>query len=277
MGAVLEDVRVDRGTGWRVFGCALAQLGHIVPRSWHLALSRATAAIFEWRASALLISPYCRWQYGDKDHWKKFEPGSSGLKYRSFQDFFTRNFVASPAPRGDSVWPCEGLFCQMLPYESRDANWVDVKGEWMRPRTIFAIPERRHDSDLFVYNVFLHNRNYHHIHSPVSGTVTRVVRIPGKLYYLRPWAYRDPSFPALRNERVVIDIEDGRGWTWSLAIVGGPLVGSVRLSSITHVGSRVMLCEKIASFLMGSTVCLLAPVRSMTSVGTAVEVGDRLG
>ena len=147
----------------------------------------------------------------------------------------------------------------------------------MRASKIFAIPESKYDVGGFLYNVFLHNRNYHHIHSPVSGRLRRVIRVPGKLFLLRPSAYEDPSFPALRNERVVIDIEDDKGLTWSLSIVGGPLVGAVQLSSKAHVGTRIALCQKLASFRMGSTCCLLAPIRSLTPVGSSVEVGDRLG
>ena len=265
----------DSAVGWRRrLGDALAIVGGSVPRGWHLTLSRATAAAFECRASAILIGPYCRWKFGERDYWQRFEPGSSGSFYRSFQDFFTRNLVTPIVPKGDFVWPCEGLLCQAVPYNDMDR--LRIKGEWMRASKIFALPEAGYEVGGFLYNVFLHNHNYHHIHAPVAGRVTRVVRIPGKLFFLRPWAYEDPAFPALRNERVVIDIEDDRGWTWSLAMVGGPLVGTVQLHSRAHVGAYIALCEKVASFRMGSTCCLLSPIRAVTPIGSTVEVGATL-
>ena len=271
----LHDGGTDGVAWWRHrIGDTLAQLGRNVPRAWHLALSRTAAAAFESRTSAIFIGPYCRWKYGDPDYWQKFEPGSSGSYYRSFQDFFTRNLVAPLVPTDEVVWPCEGLLCQAVPYSDMDS--LRIKGEWMRASRIFALQESWSQVGGFLYNVFLHNHNYHHIHSPVSGRVTRVVRIPGKLFFLRPWAYEDPSFPALRNERVVIDIEDAHGSAWSLAIVGGPLVGTVQLHSNARVGASVSLCDKLATFRMGSTCCLLSPIRAATPIGSLVEVGSGL-
>src|SRR5258708_7787321 len=109
MNALRHDYGANTGAWWRLLGGILAQLGSIVPRAWHLAFSRVAAVVFECRASSLFIGPYCRWNYGDSDHWKKFEPGSSGSAYRSFQDFFARNLRTPLVPKGDSVWPCEGL------------------------------------------------------------------------------------------------------------------------------------------------------------------------
>jgi len=275
MNVRLHNGRATDGIWWRLLGEILRQMGNILPRVWHITSSRAASAAFETRASALLIDPYCLWKYKDRYYWKKFEPGSSGLRYRSFQDFFTRNLLTPLEPKGDSAWPCEGLLCQVVPYRDMDA--LRIKGEWMRASKIFAIPESRCQVSGFMYNIFLHNDNYHHIHAPTTGRVTRILRIPGKLFFLRPWSHKDPSFPALKNERVLIDIEDTQGLTWCLAIVGGPMVGTVQLTPEVKVDARISICQKIASFRMGSTCCLLAPVRSATAVGSMVKVGDNIG
>jgi phosphatidylserine decarboxylase len=78
------------------------------------------------------------------------------------------------------------------------------------------------------------------------------------------------------NERVVMDIHDSKDRLWSLAIVGGPLVGSVVLPADVAAGARVGVGQKVASFQLGSTCCLLAPMAVSIHCGARVRAGDPL-
>ena len=123
----------------------------------------------------------------------------------------------------------------------------------------------------------LHNNNYHRIHAPVKGKVTRMERIDGDLVLLRPWAYKQPSTPALRNERINIDIIDEQDRKWYLSIVGGPGVGSIVVIDGIEVGTEVNVGEEISLFLLGSTCCIASPESNEASKnGDIVYMGDPL-
>ena len=134
-----------------------------------------------------------------------------------------------------------------------------------------------HD-DYYFSNVFLHNNNYHRIHSPVNGSITRVEHIPGDLVILRPWIYKnDPSLPALRNERINVDIKSEKGEHWFLSIVGGPAVGTMVMAQGITVGSAINIGQEVATFLLGSTCCIASPIPiSQASLGEQVKVGQPL-
>lgn len=241
--------------------------------SFHLAVSRFYSAIYKTRISRLFIRPYCWWQYGNAKYYQQFKPGGGLAKYRTFQDFFTREFKEAVKVEGAYAWPCEGLLCDKTPLCG--AVPVKVKGERRHIRTIFGEAANEIPDDYFFYNVFLHNNNYHHIHAPVSGRVKRIERIPGDLLLLRPWAYKDyPSLPALRNERVNIDLEDEQGRLWYISIIGGPAVATIYLVDKNRLGGTFQVGEKIGGFHMGSTCCMACPVETDVPLGDNVLVGQ---
>lgn len=241
--------------------------------SIQLGTSALLAKFYHTKVSRFFIKPYCLWQYKDMNHYKKFSPGSGGTNYKTFQDFFTRNLLNPPMIESESVWPCEGYLCEIGKVQNLDL--VKVKGETRHLRTVFGDASHRIPNDYFFSNVFLHNNNYHHIHAPVSGKITRIEHIPGELLLLRPWAYqKNPSLPALTNERVNVDIEDQNGKTWFLSIVGGPLVATINLPKKIKLGATVNISEKIASFAMGSTCCMASPIPPQNKTGDMVNMGD---
>jgi phosphatidylserine decarboxylase len=255
------------------FGFLSIHMWGRLPGSIQLSLSAILARFYRTGLSRLLIRPYCWWQYGDPNYHNKFRPGSGGDRYISFQDFFTRDFSTPLAIKSSSVWPCEGYLCESGKVSA--LSTVNVKGERRTVQTIFGIHDNEMSKESFFSNVFLHNNNYHHIHSPVSGTITRIERIPGKLLLLRPWAYKSaPSLPALTNERVNIDITDRSGKCWLLSVVGGPLVATIKMVTGVVVGAHVTVGQKISSFEMGSTCCLVSPHPPNANVGDIVKIGS---
>lgn len=257
------------------FGFCSLEIWGRMTASMQMALSRIFALVCETRISRFIIRPYSLWQYGDWNHCEKFLPGGGKNKYESFQDFFTREFPEQIEAKSEEVWPCEGTLCESA--RVKDLGLVNVKGEKRNLRVVFGSAGDDIPDNYYFSNIFLHNKNYHHIHTPVSGRVTRIEHIPGELLWLRPKFYADkPSLPALCNERVNVDIQDKLGQTWFLSIVGGPGVATIRLMLGTFVGAEVNVGQKLGGFLLGSTCCMAGPKRPNTSIDKDVSVAEPL-
>jgi phosphatidylserine decarboxylase len=152
---------------------------------------------------------------------------------------------------------------------------AQVKSDRRNLHTVFGVKKDDIPEDYTFSNVFLHNKNYHRIHSPIDGTITRIQHMPGDLIVLRPWIYKqNPSLPAFRNERYNIDITDSSGKKWYLSIVGGPAVGSIELGMNIAPGAKVRKLQEISVFYLGSTCCMAAPLAPRFHQKNAfVEVG----
>lgn len=238
-------------------------------------VSRTVSRFYETRLSQLMIRPYCKVHYGDSQYYRRFRPGRGAEQYRNFQDFFMRELPNVPSVGDSVVWPCEGNLCDL----GRVADFpeIKVKGERRKIAIVFGKQDSELPLDYYYSNVFLHNKHYHHIHAPVTGYVRRIQHLPGELLLLRPWAYPGrPSVPALTNERVNVDIEDAEGRTWMLSIVGGPMVATILLENGLEVGARFVSGQKLASFALGSTCCMISPVLPSAALGDEVFVGSPL-
>ena len=258
---------------WRYF------LAHFfwakLPRDVQFFISRWHAAFYKKTWSRFLIRPYSALQYRSRLDLARFVPASGSPTYLSFQDFFTRRLASVPQPIREYVWPCDGMLCDLS--RIGDDETVLIKGERRAVRTIFGSMGADLPVDYFFTNVFLHNRDYHRIHAPVSGRVVTIEKIPGELRFLRPWAYLDgPSIPALTNERIGVrlDGDDGKR-TW-LSIIGGPGVATIELAPGVAVGSYVRVGAELAAFHLGSTCCLVSERRPTARLGEHVRVGERL-
>ncbi len=247
-----------------------------LPSDWQRGLSKFYSRLYTKKFSRHFIGPYCKINYKDPHYLNQFKPASGASEYQNFQDFFTRVYREPLQIQADAVWPCEGLLCEYGKVSETD--FVNVKGQKRHLRTIFGERGNSIPSNYYFSNVFLHNNNYHRIHSPVGGSITRIEHIPGDLVILRPWIYRnDPSLPALRNERINVDIKSKDGADWFLSIVGGPAVGTIVMASGLTIGTMVTIGEEIATFLLGSTCCIASPIPvEKAEPGNQVFVGKPL-
>ena len=245
----------------------------MLPSSIQRKISAIYAANYDKSFSRWIIKPYVKYYYSDKDYLQRFVPPEGKPDFESFQDFFVRRFKTLPSNPDAWVWPCEGLLCDEGKIAHMGAS--SVKGDLRTVDTIFGLPEGSIPEHYSFTNVFLHNKNYHRIHAPLSGTITRIQHIPGDLVVLRPWIYKqDPSLPAFRNERYNIDICDDSGRTWYLSVVGGPAVGTIELPDSIRPGFRVEKLDELALFYLGSTCCMAAPVAPrIHNKNCFVEVG----
>ena len=229
-----------------------------LPSNLQRSVSKWYASVYNKPISKYFISPYIKINYTDSNYLEKFKPPFEKCDFECFQDFFIREFKEIPKTGSEWVWPCEGLLCEEGKLHQIQA--AQVKCDTRHVATVFGLKEGVIPANYTFTNVFLHNKNYHRIHSPVDGTITRIQHVPGDLVVLRPWIYKqDPSLPAFRNERYNVDITDDLGRTWYLSIVGGPAVGTIELNEKVQCGNSIGKLDQLALFYLGSTCCMAAP------------------
>lgn len=251
-----------------------------LPRDVQFVVSRLFAVCMFIGPSRYFIPSYVRRNYPASYDLHRFTPASGGLRYKSFQDFFTRRLRVALTATAYAMWPCDGLLCEVLEVDNPAEGVervVSVKGELRPLRSVFTPFGSEIPPGYWFSNVFLHNSDYHRIHAPVSGVIAAVRHIPGELRVLRPWAYRkDPSLPALTNERVNVSMLDDAGRYWFLSIVGGPGVATIILADGLKPHRRFVAGEELAAFRLGSTCCMAGPEEPTGVVGLKVRVGDAL-
>lgn len=196
-------------------------------------------------------------------------------RYRSFNDFFTRALApgARPIATADFVCPVDGAISQFGAID--DHHIVQAKGHRFTTTQLLggdaALAARfRHGS---FANLYLSPRDYHRLHMPCDGTLTRMIYVPGSLFSVNPLTARGVPNLFARNERVVCVFESARHGPFVMVLVGATIVGSIatawhgvvnprrddRPSEWTYAAGDVVLRqgEEMGRFLLGSTVVML--------------------
>jgi len=197
--------------------------------------------------------------------------------YRSFNDFFTRALKEGARPIADSdlVCPVDGTISQFGRIEHDQI--LQAKGHrYSTTALVGGDPElaaKFHDGSFAT--LYLSPKDYHRIHMPCDGVLTRMIHVPGALFSVNPTTARGVPGLFARNERVVCVFESPVVGTFVLTLVGATIVGSmvtvwhgaVRLPRVRRVrewhyaAGAVSLRkgEEMGRFLLGSTVVLLFP------------------
>jgi phosphatidylserine decarboxylase len=202
--------------------------------------------------------------------------------FASFNDFFTRKLrdgvhaidqnpdaIVSPSDgRLDDVGPIDGnshFLVKGQPYTSEELLGSSEEARWFEGGKYGV--------------VYLSPRDYHRVHSPVTGTVRRVRHLPGALYPVNSIGIRHVPRLFARNERVVVYVDTERFGTVAVVFVGAFIVGKISLyfdapKRPPHGGSpvertydsssapRLARGDEMGAFLLGSTVVLLLPKSS---------------
>ena len=79
--------------------------------------------------------------------------------------------------------------------------------------------------------LYLSPKDYHRVHMPCNGRLTRMIYIPGTLFSVNPGTVRGVPGLFARNERVVCVFESEHG-PFILVLVGATIVGSI--STVWH-------------------------------------------
>ena len=195
--------------------------------------------------------------------------------YNSFNDFFTRPLRAGvrPVAAADFVCPVDGAISQFGAID--DHHILQAKGHRFTSTELLggddALAARfRHGS---FANLYLSPKDYHRLHMPCDGKLTRMIYVPGKLFSVNPVTARGVPNLFARNERVVCVFESAVHGAFVMVLVGATIVGSMatvwhgvvnatrtnRPSEWTYPDRDIVLekGEEMGRFLLGSTVVML--------------------
>ena len=148
--------------------------------------------------------------------------------YASFNEFFTRALKdgARPLARADLICPVDGSISQFGAL-ARDQIF-QAKGHHYSSTALVggdgALAARFDDGSFAT--LYLSPKDYHRIHMPCDGRLTRMIYVPGALFSVNPSTARGVPGLFARNERVVCVFESARG-PFALVLVGATIVGSM--------------------------------------------------
>lgn len=217
--------------------------------------------------------------------------------YRSFNDFFTRELVPGARPIESDpnafVSPADGKLEDFGPVD--DGAVFTIKG---RPYDAVELLGDRGLAERYrggsYYIVYLSPRDYHRVHAPVSGAVTRLAYLAGTLYPVNSIGTDHVERVFARNERVVVVQDSAAFGEVSTVLVGAIGVGRIGLAfdpvetntgsgafsrELSH-GPTIRAGQELGRFNLGSTVIGFLPkgttVRFESSKGAAVRMGRAL-
>jgi phosphatidylserine decarboxylase len=196
--------------------------------------------------------------------------------YASFNDFFTRALKdgARPLAEASLICPVDGAISQFGPIAQDQV--FQAKGHSYSTTALVggdAALGARFENGHFA-TLYLSPRDYHRIHMPCAGELTRMIHVPGELFSVNPTTARGVPGLFARNERVVCVFESDQG-PFVLVLVGATIVGS--MATVWHgqvnpprTGTlrqwdyapgqvRLQKGEEMGRFLLGSTVVMLFP------------------
>ncbi|MFA6119960.1 MAG: archaetidylserine decarboxylase [Sideroxydans sp.] len=148
--------------------------------------------------------------------------------YATFNDFFTRALKSGARPLADAdfVCPVDGAISQFGSIEKDQL--FQAKGHSYSTTALVggdaALAAQFQDGDFAT--IYLSPKDYHRIHMPCAGRLTRMIYVPGDLFSVNPVTARGVPGLFARNERVVCVFETAHG-PFVLTLVGATIVGSM--------------------------------------------------
>lgn len=216
--------------------------------------------------------------------------------YESFNDFFTRELKddarAIDTTAQGIVSPADGLISQLG--QIQDHKLLQAKG---RHYDIGQLLANNEDGNYFAdgsfATVYLAPSNYHRVHMPFAGTLTKTRYVPGTLFSVNTTTAANVPDLFARNERLVclFDTEYGKA---AVVLVGAMIVAgieTVATGKITRTddiqeAEHDMKLEKgdeLGRFYLGSTAIVVLPKAAKADwqdnimANTAVQMGQLLG
>ena len=200
--------------------------------------------------------------------------------YATFNEFFTRPLKAGARPlaQADYICPVDGAISQFGRIEKDQI--FQAKGHAYTTTALVggdaALAAQFEDGEFAT--IYLSPKDYHRIHMPVAGTLTRMIYVPGDLFSVNPTTARGVPGLFARNERVVCVFDTAHG-PMVLVLVGATIVGSMattwhgvvnpprsgQINEWRYVGGKVDLAQgaEMGRFMLGSTVVMLFPAGSI--------------
>jgi phosphatidylserine decarboxylase len=197
--------------------------------------------------------------------------------YANFNEFFTRPLKDGARPIADApvVCPADGAISQLGDIEH--GRIFQAKGQWFTTAELLGGSQA--DAEPFAggkfATIYLSPRDYHRVHMPVAGTLTKTCYIPGKLFSVNGVTAENVDRLFARNERLVCYFDTPVG-PMALILVGAMVVAGIEtvwegqvappprqpvVRDYARLPEPVSLAkgEEMGRFKLGSTVILLFP------------------
>lgn len=222
-------------------------------------------------------------------------------QFPSFNDFFIRQLKPGvrPLPTDSKAIACpaDGSISEVG--QITQAKLLQAKGEWYSLTGLLNgdIQLSQCFQNGSFLTVYLAPKNYHRVHMPITGKLTQMIYVPGKLFSVNAASVQ--GIPGLfnRNERVICLFETAAG-PMAVILVAAMLIGGIvttwhgrvtpqaaAKSIATHYShSNITLQqgEELGYFEWGSTVIVLfgpdcSSWDSALCSGQAVRMGQSIG
>ncbi|MDD8059777.1 MULTISPECIES: archaetidylserine decarboxylase [Shewanella] len=216
--------------------------------------------------------------------------------YKTFNDFFTRALKPELRPINQDAHimahPVDGAVSQCGPIEA--GNIFQAKGHSYTSEALLGgnkADAARFDGGDFA-TIYLAPKDYHRIHMPITGTLSKMTYVPGDLFSVNPLTAQNVPGLFARNERVVAIFETESG-PLAMVLVGATIVASIETiwaGTVTPPGGKqvfswdypttgpeALTLEKGAEmgrFKLGSTVVMLFAQDAIETFADGVEPGE---
>jgi phosphatidylserine decarboxylase len=148
--------------------------------------------------------------------------------YETFNAFFTRALKPGVRPLADAdyICPVDGAVSQFGPIE-RDQLFQAKSHNYSTRALVGGDRElaAQFDHGSFA-TLYLAPKDYHRVHMPCAGRLTRMIYVPGTLFSVNPTTALGVPNLFARNERVVCVFDSEHG-PFVLTLVGATIVGSM--------------------------------------------------
>jgi phosphatidylserine decarboxylase len=216
--------------------------------------------------------------------------------YASFNEFFTRPLKpdARPLAQADFVCPVDGAISQFGQVD--DHQIFQAKGHKFTTAELVGgdTALAAHFQHGSFANLYLSPKDYHRLHMPCDGRLTRMIYVPGALFSVNPTTARGIPGLFARNERVVCVFDSAEHGPFVMTLVGATIVGSMetvwhgvvnpqrlgKVSEWAYQDKDIVLKkgEEMGRFLLGSTIVMLFRQGTIEfNKAWAPERGIRLG
>ncbi|MGO2339210.1 MAG: archaetidylserine decarboxylase [Psychrobacter sp.] len=216
--------------------------------------------------------------------------------YESFNDFFTRELKDDARPIDTTadgiVSPADGIISQLGQIE--DHKLLQAKGRYYDVGQLLADSEDGHYfADGSFATVYLAPSNYHRVHMPFDGTLTKTRYVPGTLFSVNTTTAANIPDLFARNERLVCMFDTKYGKA-AVVMVGAMIVagietvatGKIARTDDIQEADHDMSFEKgdeLGRFYLGSTAIVVLPKAAKADwqesmkANSVVQMGQLLG
>nr|WP_275669184.1 archaetidylserine decarboxylase [Pseudoalteromonas shioyasakiensis] len=152
------------------------------------------------------------------------------VHYKTFNEFFTRPLKEGIRPLAEEndiiAHPVDGAISQLG--DVVDGQIIQAKGHDYSLQALLGGKEE--DTAPFLggkfATIYLAPKDYHRIHMPVDGTLSKMIYVPGDLFSVNPLTAQNVPNLFARNERVVAIFETEIG-PLAMVLVGATIVASI--------------------------------------------------